>query len=124
MATVHFDAKGKVLGRLATQIASALRGKTTPDYRTDRLSNVHIVVTNVDLVRITGKKLKQKMYYHFSGYPGGLKARRMEEVDPKDRLRLAVKRMLPANTHRPRLMVRLSLSTSEEAAKTSTDKKK
>lgn len=115
MATVQFDAKGKVLGRLATQIASALRGKTTPDYRTDRLSDVSVVVTNVDLVRITGKKLKQKMYYHFSGYPGGLRARRMEEVDPKDRLKLAVKRMLPANTHRPRLMTRLSLSTSGEA---------
>lgn len=117
MATVQFDAKGQVLGRLATQIASALRGKTTPDYRTDRLSDVKVIVTNVDLVRITGKKLKQKMYYHFSGYPGGLKAKRMEEVDPKDRLKLAVKRMLPANTHRPRLMTRLSLSTSSEAKK-------
>lgn len=117
MPTIQFDAKGKVLGRLSTQIAMALRGKTTPDYRPDRLSNVSVVVTNIDKMRITGKKLKQKMYYHFSGYPGGLKTKRMEEVSAKDRLILSVKRMLPANKHRPRLMKRMTLLTSAEADK-------
>lgn len=117
MATIQFDATGQVLGRLSTQIAMALRGKTTAAYRPDRIANVEIVVTNVDKMRVTGKKLKQKLYYHFSGYPGGLKTKRMEEVDPKSRLMLAVKRMLPANKIRPRLLKKMILTTSAEAVK-------
>ncbi len=115
MATIHFDAKGQLLGRLSTQIAMTLRGKTTPAYRPDREADVSVVVANVDKMRVTGKKLKQKLYYHFSGYPGGLKTKRMEEVEPKERLRLAVKRMLPANKLRPRLLKKLTLITSAEA---------
>lgn len=117
MATIQFDAKGKVLGRLSTQIALTLRGKTTAAFRPDRMANVTIVVTNVDKMRITGKKLKQKKYYHFSGYPGGLKTKRMEEVDPKERLLLSVKRMLPANKLRPRLLKKMTMMTSAEASK-------
>lgn len=117
MPTIQFDAKGKVLGRLSTQIAMVLRGKTTPAYRRDRMSDMSVVVTNVDKMRITGKKLKQKKYYHFSGYPGGLKTKRMEEVSPKDRLMLSVKRMLPANKLRPRLMKKMTMMTSAEADK-------
>lgn len=107
MTTVEFNAEGKVLGRLSSEIAKVLRGKTSPSFRPDRLAEVKVTVRNVAKIHLTGRKLEQKIYYKFSGYPGGLKQRRANEKLPSDMLRLAVKRMLPANKLRAKIMKRL-----------------
>lgn len=115
MTTVEFDASGKVVGRLASQVASALRGKHLPSYRRDRTPDITVVVKNAAQLKVTGKKTKNKMYYHFSGYPGGLKKRRFEEVmatSPAEVLTLAVKRMLPTNRSRQHLLKRLVIEES------------
>jgi large subunit ribosomal protein L13 len=114
MTTVEFDAKGKVLGRLATQIAMTLRGKNTPQFRPDRLADVTVVVHNAHLVAVTGTKETTKMYYRFSGYPGGLRSDRLADVrktHPERLLFLAVKRMLPDNKLRARMLKHLILET-------------
>ena len=94
------DASNKVLGRLASQIAIRLRGKHRPDYTPHLDTGDFIIVINADKVRLTGRKLDQKMYYRHSGYLGGLKsmtAKQMLEKKPEEVIRLAVKRMLPKN---------------------------
>ena len=94
------DAEGLVLGRLASRIASILMGKEKPTY-TDFLDcGDFVIVVNAEKIRLTGKKLSDKMYYRHSGYPGGLKQMTAAEVLEKhpDRLiRSAVKGMLPRN---------------------------
>lgn len=115
MKTIEFDAKGKVLGRLATQIADALRGKNTPQFRPDRMPDVTVVVKNADLVVVTGNKEETKTYYRFSGYPGGLKREQLKHVrirQPKRILTQAVSRMLPKNRLRDRFMKRLTIELS------------
>ena len=94
------DAKGKVLGRLATQIASVLKGK----HKTMITPNVDtgdgVVVINAKDIVVTGKKLQQKQYKHFSGYPSGLRLTSLEtmlEKKPEQVIRIAVKGMLPKN---------------------------
>lgn len=114
MRTVEFDASGQPLGRLATQVANALRGKDQPSYRPDRLAEVRVVVKNCRAVKLTGAKANQKLYYNYSGYPGGLKKtayREMNALHPERVITLAVKRMLPNNRLRDRLMKHLSIET-------------
>jgi len=94
----HVDAEGKVLGRLAARVAVLLMGKDRPDYTPHVDTGAYVVVTNAEKVRLTGRKLDQKMYKRYSGYPGGLRqrpAKEMLEKHPEDVIRLAVKRMLP-----------------------------
>jgi large subunit ribosomal protein L13 len=94
------DAEGQVLGRLAAQIASRLRGKHSPLYTPHADMGDHIVVINADKVVLTGKKLEKKTYYRHSGYTGGLKeitAQKLLEKKPEDLIRFAVKGMLPKN---------------------------
>ena len=94
----HVDATDKILGRLATQIATVLMGKHRPTYTPHVDTGDFVVVTNASKIRVTGQKLDQKEYQRFSGYPGGLKRiplRRMMEKKPGQVLRLAVRRMLP-----------------------------
>ncbi len=94
------DATGKVLGRLATQIAMRLRGKHRPDFTPHLDTGDFIIVINAEKIRLTGRKLDQKMYHKHSGYIGGLKsmnARQMLETKPEEVIRLAVRRMLPKN---------------------------
>ena len=92
------DAENQVVGRLASRIASVLMGKDKPCY-TDFLDTGDVViVVNADKVRLTGKKWSAKIYYSHSGYPGGLKQSRAEELlsrHPERLLQLAVKGMLP-----------------------------
>ncbi len=109
MRTVEIDAQGKILGRIATKIAIALRGKDRPDYRPDRLADVRVIVKNADKFSVSGTKATTKMYYHFSGYPGGLRKTAMPNVKPDFALRQAVKRMLPNNRLRARMMKHLVL---------------
>jgi large subunit ribosomal protein L13 len=92
------DASGQTLGRLATQIADALRGKRKPEYTPHCDVGDFVVVVNAEKVAVTGKKLKDKRYYRHSGYPGALRSRTMGEElarRPEEVLRRAVKGMLP-----------------------------
>jgi large subunit ribosomal protein L13 len=94
------DADGKTLGRLATQIADTLRGKTKPEYTPHVDTGDFVVVVNAEKIAVTGKKLDDKMYYRHSGYPGGLRKRTLREQlerRPTEVIRKAVKGMLPRN---------------------------
>ena len=94
------DATGKTLGRLATQIADALRGKRKPQYTPHIDTGDFVVVINAEKVRVTGDKLASKLYWRHSGYPGGIKSRTLgEQLErrPEEVLRRAVKGMLPRN---------------------------
>ena len=94
------DAEAQTLGRLATQIAGVLRGKGKPAYTPHVDTGDFVVVVNAAKIRVTGNKLDQKIYYHHSGYPGGLRERTLrEQLDrrPEEVLRKAVKGMLPKN---------------------------
>ena len=77
------DAEGKVLGRLATEIAVLLRGKKNPKYVDFMDSGDFVVVVNAEKIKVTGKKIEQKKYYSHSGYPGGLKERTLKELRAK-----------------------------------------
>jgi len=92
------DASGKVLGRLATQVASLLMGKHKAIFSRNMDTGDFVVVINADKVRVTGNKAEQKVYYRHSGYPGGLKSIRFEEMmqtHPTRVIEHAVKGMLP-----------------------------
>jgi len=94
------DATGQTLGRLATQIATALRGKHKPEYTPHCDVGDFVVVVNADKIAVTGRKREEKLYHRYSGYPGGLRTRTFAEMierRPEEPLRLAVKGMLPRN---------------------------
>lgn len=94
------DAEDRVLGRLASGIASRLRGKHNPLFTPHTDMGDHIIVINAEKVILTGRKLEKKIYYRHSGYIGGLKeitARKLLEKRPEDLIRFAVKGMLPKN---------------------------
>ena len=94
------DATDKALGKIATQVAKLLRGKHKPIYAPHIDTGDYVVVINAAKVKVTGKKAEQKIYYRHSGYPGGLKSQRFEELfgkDPSRVIELAVKGMLPHN---------------------------
>jgi len=94
------DASGQTLGRLATQIADALRGKRKPTYTPHVDTGDFVIVVNAEKISVTGNKRQAKRYYRHSGYPGGLKSRSLEDMlerRPEEVLRLAVKGMLPRN---------------------------
>jgi large subunit ribosomal protein L13 len=94
------DADGAVLGRLATAVASRLRGKHNPLYTPHADTGDWVVVVNADKVQLTGKKWSQKTYYRHSGYIGGIKAvtaKTLLEKRPEELIRSAVKGMLPKN---------------------------
>ena len=106
------DAEGKNLGRLATQIADTLRGKTKPQYTPHVDTGDFVVVVNAEKIAVTGKKLDEKIYYRHSGYPGGLKQRTLREQlerRPTEVLRMAVKGMLPKNRLAARQLTKLKI---------------
>jgi large subunit ribosomal protein L13 len=95
---VVVDAEGQTLGRLATQIADALRGKNKPEYTPHIDTGDFVVVINAEKITVTGKKLTEKIYYRHTGYPGGLRSRTLEEQlerRPEEVIRGAVKGMIP-----------------------------
>jgi large subunit ribosomal protein L13 len=95
------DAEGKVLGRLASEIATRLRGKHKPNFSSHMDVGDFIVVVNAEKVKLTGKKLEDKVYYRHSGYIGGLREQTAKEVlekKPEELLRSAVKGMLSKNS--------------------------
>lgn len=110
--TYTIDAANQVLGRLAVKIAILLRGKNKPDFLPNKDVGDFVVVKNVDKIRITGKKSENKIYYHHSGYPGGLKKvpfKKLFEKNPGEVLRKAVFGMLPKNRLRARQIKRLKI---------------
>jgi large subunit ribosomal protein L13 len=94
------DATGQTLGRLATQIATTLRGKHKPEYTPHVDTGDFVIVVNAEKVWVTGNKRADKRYYRHSGYPGGIKERTLQEMldrRPEEVIRHAVKGMLPRN---------------------------
>ncbi len=95
------DAEGQRLGRLASEVASILRGKNKPQFTPHIDTGDFVIIINADKIELTGKKLQQKKYYRHSGYPGGLKvtvAADMLKNKPDRMIELAVKGMLPKGT--------------------------
>jgi len=95
------NAEGKVLGRLSTELAKILKGKNKPTYTPHMDTGDFVVVVNAGKVTLTGKKLKDKIYYHHTGYPGGIKETSAEKLlakKPTEMIRMAVKGMLPKNS--------------------------
>ena len=94
------DAENKTLGRLASEVARRLRGKHKPEYTPHVDTGDYIVVINAEKVKVTGRKAEDKIYYHHSGYPGGIKSLTFNELlarHPERILERAIKGMLPRN---------------------------
>jgi large subunit ribosomal protein L13 len=111
------DASDEVLGKVATRVARLLSGKHKPMYAANMDVGDFVVVINAGKIKYTGNKLKQKMYYSHSGYPGGLKTERLEELlekYPERVLEHAVKGMLPRNKLNAKMMRRLRIFMSAE----------
>ena len=111
-----FDATDKVLGRLATEVSTLLQGKHKPIYAKNLITGDHVVVVNASKVKVTGKKLEQKMYYRHSHYPGSLKATplsKMQEDHPDRVIREAVKGMLPKTSLGRQMLSRLKIYAGE-----------
>jgi large subunit ribosomal protein L13 len=111
------DAAGQTLGRLATQIADALRGKRKPEYTPHCDTGDFVVVINAERIQVTGNKRSEKRYYRHSGYPGGLKSRTFEEMidrRPEEVIRLAVKGMLPRNRLARKQLTKLKVYAGPE----------
>jgi large subunit ribosomal protein L13 len=110
------DASGQVLGKVATQAANRLMGKHKPLFSRHLDTGDYVVVINAEKVRVTGDKLKQKMYYRHSGYPGGLRSvslEKMLQTSPARVIEHAVKGMLPHNRLEAQMMKRLKVYAGE-----------
>ena len=111
------DAQGKVLGKLATQIAMRLRGKHKPEYTPHVDTGDFVIVVNAEKISVTGNKRADKKYYRHSGYPGGIKERTLEEMlahQPKEVIRHAVKGMLPRNRLARKQLTKLKVYAGPE----------
>src|SRR5579862_7498204 len=111
------DADGRTLGRLATQIADALRGKRKPTYTPHVDTGDFVIVVNAEKISVTGNKRADKRYYRHSGYPGGLKSRSLEDMlerRPEEVIRLAVKGMLPRNRLARKQLTKLKVYAGPE----------
>lgn len=120
-APVVIDATGEILGRLAVRVANILRGKTKPTFQPYLVSGDRVVVTNAAKIRVTGRKLQQKIYYRHTQWPGGLRSKSLEErlaTEPERVIEDAVSGMLPKNRLRDRWMRMLTVvkgSTKKES---------
>lgn len=111
--THKLDATDQSLGRLATQVAVLLRGKQKPEFQPNADSGDFVTIENIKKLKVTGKKMDQKKYYHYSGYPGGLKEttlkRLVADKGMGEALRRAVWNMLPKNKQRSEMIKRLTV---------------
>jgi large subunit ribosomal protein L13 len=111
------DAEGQTLGRLAVQIAHRLRGKHKPAYTPHVDTGDFIVVINADKVKLTGKKMEDKKYYRYTGYPGGIRetnAAKMLATKPTDIVTIAVRGMLPKNRLGRKMLTKLKVYAGNE----------
>ena len=111
------DATGKTLGRLSTEIARRLRGKHKPEYTPHVDTGDYIVVVNAEKIRVTGNKLKDKMYHRYTGYVGNLKSMPLEklmEQHPERALQYAVKGMMPRNSLGRKMLSKLRVFSGPE----------
>jgi large subunit ribosomal protein L13 len=111
------DAQDRVLGRLASRVAKLLMGKTKPLYARHLIIGDHVVVINAEKIRVTGKKPEQKRYYHYTGYPGGLKSKPLAQLraeKPERLFRDAVWGMLPKNRLGRKMISRLHVYRGSE----------
>lgn len=95
------DANGEILGRLAVKVAIIIRGKNKPIFTPHVDTGDYVVIVNAGKVRLTGNKLKDKIYYHHTGYPGGIRkitAEKLLQKKPEELLKKAIKGMLPKNS--------------------------
>jgi large subunit ribosomal protein L13 len=111
------DANGKTLGRLATVVASVLKGKTKPIYTTHVDTGDFVIVVNAGKIHLTGKKLDNKMYYSHSGYPGGLKtisAGKLMKTNPEEVIKMAVEGMLPKTRLGKQMLSKLKVYAGDQ----------
>ena len=111
------DASGKTLGRLATRLATVLMGKHKPGYTPHVDTGDYVIVTNAGKVRVTGKKLEQKEYQHYTGYMDGLKKEKMSRLlarKPELIINLAVRRMIPKGRLGRRMLKKLKVFAGDE----------
>ena len=111
------DATDLILGRVSTEIASILRGKNKPQYAPNVDMGDYVVIVNAEKIAVTGKKLQQKLYYHHSGYVGGLKETRLDkmlETHPERVIEHAVKGMLPKNALGRKMFAKLYVYAGAE----------
>ncbi len=111
------NASGKTLGRLASKVATVLIGKNKTVFAPDQLSGDSVIVINAKEIHVTGKKSEQKIYKHYSGYPGGLKTYLFEDLivkDPSEIITRAVSRMLPKNKLGREMLRRLRVYAGAE----------
>jgi large subunit ribosomal protein L13 len=115
--THTLDAENKILGRIAVEAAVLLRGKNKPEFQRYLDQGDSVVIINIDKMKVSGKKMKDKIYQRHSGWPGGLKSETLEEVFKRDS-RVALKRaiygMLPKNKLRDKMIKRLELYKGKE----------
>lgn len=110
------DAKNRILGRLAVEVANLLRGKNKPEFVPYLDKGDGVVIFNTDKIRVTGQKMEKKIYYHHSGYPGGIKQASLKKLmkqDSREVIRKAVYGMLPKNRLRDRIIKKLKLYKGE-----------
>lgn len=108
---IVIDATGKSYGRLATLVATAVRGKHEASYQPHIVSSIIVKIKNLKFVNFTGKKYTQKIYYRHSGYPGGIKTRSLKdsfERNPEKTFLATLRGMLPKNKHRSILLTRIT----------------
>jgi large subunit ribosomal protein L13 len=106
------DAQGKILGRLATEIAKVLRGKNKPIFTPNQDAGDFVIVVNARGIKLTGTKLEKKIYYWHTDYPGGIRQRSAAEMlqdKPEELVKLAVKGMLPKNRLSRKLVTKLKI---------------
>jgi len=107
------DAKGRALGRVASEVAKILNGKTSPDYKANEVAPVKVTVLNVSSLNVSLDKMKQKKYVSHSGYPGSQKFETLEKLSGRlgmnEALKMAVKNMLPKNKLNKLMMKNLSI---------------
>lgn len=97
---VKINASGQTIGRLASKVSYLLMGKNKPFYYPNKTPEIKVIIENISDIKFTGKKYDQKKYYHFSGYPGGIKTERLRDIFKKNKDKLFVNviyNMLPKN---------------------------
>jgi len=111
------DAEGQTLGRLSSEVAKILRGKNKPIFTPHVDTGDNVIIINASKIKVTGKKLDQKLYRHHTGYAGGLKERTLRQMmdkRPEDVVRLAVKGMLPHNSLGRKIFKKLHVYSGAE----------